>query len=182
MRSHASSLNVDVAAKASMGSPFIRRRPLASPRALTSGRLGAMPALLTTTSIRPWRATIASTAPLTAALSDTSNGALSPPISVATASAASAARSFTTTRSPSAANRRQMAAPNPLPPPVTSTMRGSLMTTNVQVRYTTSSGRHTWPSHWGCASPLHFDACPASRRPSVALWPVTHPASPSWMA
>src|SRR5437667_10981553 len=80
-----------------------------------------MPALLTRTSSRPKRSTLASTAACRLARSVTSvrrNKAASPS-SWATLRPPSSLRSAITTRAPCSAKARQVAAPMPLPPPVT---------------------------------------------------------------
>ena len=79
---------------------------------------GAMPALLIMMSSRPCRSTALSTSASKAAESPTSNTAVSPFNSMATADAASALMSLTTMVAPSAARRRANAAPRPEPPPV----------------------------------------------------------------
>src|SRR6185312_947740 len=63
-----------------------------------------------------------STAARTASTSPTSTSNPRPPISVATARAASPSRSNTATRAPSAAIRRHVARPMPDPPPVTTAL------------------------------------------------------------
>ena len=80
----------------------------------------AMPALLTSTSRRPWRAATASNMRATAPESATSAANDQPPTSLATRSARAASRSLTTSDAPSARKRRAIASPRPAPPPVTS--------------------------------------------------------------
>src|SRR4051812_27968601 len=135
MRSHSSSVRLDVASVGCMGWPAMRAAMLARPRSRTASRTGAMPALLTRMSMPPCSATTPSTAAVTAAESATSKTATPPgPPNSASRSAVSlaapSARSLTTTRAPSRASRAAIAAPNPEPAPVTSAtlprMRGSL--------------------------------------------------------
>ncbi len=85
-----------------------------------------IPALLTSTSIRPCSAMTESTMAPTCALSDTSAGAAIavPPrseIACAVAAAASPSMSFAATADPAVAKRSAMALPMPRPAPVTRT-------------------------------------------------------------
>src|SRR5207237_5877066 len=81
-----------------------------------------VPAELTRMSMPPGRAAISEASRLKAPPSATSSAwpVAPPPISDATFSAASPSRSMTATRAPVLARARQLAAPMPLPPPVTS--------------------------------------------------------------
>src|SRR5207247_871404 len=88
----------------------------------------AMPALLTSTSIRSQRCKAAATASSTAAASLTSAGCVQalPPaaaISCAACSSGSRRRPISITSAPSAANRSAIARPIPCPAPVTTTFR-----------------------------------------------------------
>src|SRR5215469_13227754 len=85
-----------------------------------------VPAQLTNTSIPPAEAAISLASLTQPALSDTSSLCAAAfalwPISAATRSAATPSRSMTQTLAPAMANCRQVAAPMPLPPPVTRTV------------------------------------------------------------
>src|SRR5215207_8018973 len=83
-----------------------------------------VPAELTSTSMPPSLTAISSARRAKASPSATSSAcpAAPPPISAATRCAASPSRSITATRAPAAANTRALAAPMPLPPPVTRTV------------------------------------------------------------
>src|SRR5438552_1693056 len=109
--------------------------PLKGPRRLTAmirsqSALGIsaivwrviVPAELTRISMPPARAVISEASRLKASPSATSSAwpVAPPPISDATFAAASPSRSMTATRAPDLARARQLAAPMPLPPPVTS--------------------------------------------------------------
>src|SRR5712692_2421953 len=95
-----------------------------------NARSSAMPALLTSTSIRSQRSSAAATAPSTAAASLTSAECVHalPPaaaISCAAWSSGSRRRPISITSAPSAANRSAIARPIPCPAPVTTTVRPS---------------------------------------------------------
>jgi hypothetical protein len=93
-------------------------------------RAANIAALFTSTSIRPNRSTAAATIARTAAASLTSVGTPStrPPPSSFSAAARGSATSATTTRAPSARNRRAYAKPIPAAPPViTATLSASLI-------------------------------------------------------
>ena len=82
-----------------------------------------MPAFSTAQSSPPSAATVSATTRSAVAGSLMSPTIATPPMSPATAAIGSGRRPFTATRQPSAANRRAIASPMPLPPPVTSTAR-----------------------------------------------------------
>src|SRR3954454_895223 len=84
---------------------------------------GEMPALLKAMSTRPCRSTTPSKSALTCSSSLTSQATNSPPTSSAQALPASPEMSTTTTKAPSAANRRAVACPIPLPAPVITATR-----------------------------------------------------------
>jgi hypothetical protein len=83
-----------------------------------------VPAELTKTSMPPAFAAISAANAAKAGPSETSSAwpLAAAPISRATLSAAAPSRSMTATRAPSLAKPRLLAAPMPLPPPVTSTI------------------------------------------------------------
>ena len=78
-----------------------------------------IPALLTSTSMRPCALMAAATSASTWALSPTSQCTYKPPNSLARAVPRSSSMSAITTRAPSRAKRRQQASPMPCAPPVT---------------------------------------------------------------
>src|SRR6266545_7066718 len=90
---------------------------------------GEMPALLNAMSTRPYRSATPSNKARTDASSLTSHAQNSPPTSAAAAFPASSAMSTQTSRAPSAANRRTVASPIPLPAPVTTATRPSSLCT-----------------------------------------------------
>src|SRR3954454_7483754 len=104
-----------------------RRQASSSVSRIESSSGGEMPALLTSTSIPPKRATAAAYMPCTSSAEVTSARTNSPSISSASALPPSSSRSATTTCAPSAANRRALARPMPLAAPVmTATLPSSL--------------------------------------------------------
>src|SRR4051812_11483481 len=114
----------------------------------------SLPALLTSTVGTPNASPTAATASRTEPPSVTSIANASPSISEATSRAFSSCRSHTATRAPSAASRRDVAAPMPLAPPVTSAVSPSSRIPDAQpTRVTTLT--HTPdgpPSKFPCMS------------------------------
>src|SRR5712671_2645138 len=102
-----------------------------------------VPAELTSTSIPPATAAISDASRAKAAPSATSSACpvAPPPISAATFAAASPSRSITATRAPALAKARLLAAPMPLPPPVTST----ILPARSVVILSSSLMRRQWP-------------------------------------
>src|SRR6266513_3634134 len=86
---------------------------------------GEIPALLNAMSIRPKALSVASYIAATSTSDVTSAWTNRPPTSSAAAFPVSPSRSTTATLAPSAASRRAVASPMPLPPPVTTATRSS---------------------------------------------------------
>src|SRR3954462_6244179 len=107
-----------------------RRQASSSVSRIESSSGGEMPALLNSTWSPPKRSIAAAYMPCTSSASVTSARTNSPSISSASAVPPSLSTSATTTRAPSAANRRALARPMPLAAPVmTATFPSSLPAT-----------------------------------------------------